>query len=61
MAKDLNQLLRDAVQEGASDLHLGVDTVPHMRLDGSLVPIDSTVLDTASVKSLVYSILTDEQ
>jgi len=61
MAKDLNQLLRDAVQEGASDLHLGVDTVPHMRLDGGLAPIDSTVLDASSVKSLVYSILTDEQ
>lgn len=61
MAKDLNQLLRDTVQEGASDLHLGVGTVPHMRVDGGLVPIDSTVLDASSVKSLVYSILTDEQ
>jgi len=61
MAKDLNQLLRDVVQEGASDLHLGVDTVPHMRLDGGLVPIDSAVMNAASVKSLVYSILTDEQ
>jgi len=61
MAKDLNQLLRDVVQEGASDLHLGVDTVPHMRVDGGLVPIDSTVLDASSVKGLVFSILTDEQ
>ncbi|OIO32715.1 MAG: type IV pili twitching motility protein PilT [Candidatus Omnitrophica bacterium CG1_02_40_15] len=61
MAKDLSQLLRDAVQKGASDLHLGALTTPHMRLDGSLIPADSAVLDGALVKSLVYSILTDEQ
>jgi len=61
MAKDLNQMLRDIVQEGASDLHLGADAVPHMRLDGNLVPIDTTVLDASFVKNLVFSILTDEQ
>ncbi len=61
MAKDLSQLLRDAVQKGASDLHLGAATTPHMRLDGRLVSADSAALDIASVKSLVYSILTDEQ
>jgi twitching motility protein PilT len=61
MAKDLSQLLKDAVQKGASDLHLGAGTTPHMRLDGSLMSADSAVLDGASAKSLVYSILTDEQ
>lgn len=63
MAKDLSQLLKYAVQEGASDLHLGAGAVPHMRLDGSLVPVDmdSVTLDGASVKNLVCSILTDEQ
>lgn len=61
MTKDLSQLLRDAVQKGASDLHLGVGVAPHMRLDGSLVAVDSEALDSSSVKSMIYSILTDEQ
>ncbi len=61
MAKDLNQLLTEAVQKGASDLHLGAGTVPHIRVDGCLVPVDSAALDGVSVKNLVYSILTNEQ
>lgn len=61
MGKDLSQLLRDAVQKGASDLHLGAGTEPHMRLDGNLISTDSAALDSSSAKSLVYSILTDEQ
>ena len=61
MAKDLSQLLRDVVQKGASDLHLGVAATPHMRLDGALMPVDKEILDTGLAKGLVYSILTDEQ
>lgn len=61
MARDLSQLLREAVQKGASDLHLGAGTVPHMRLDGALMPVDKEILDTGLAKGLVYSILTDEQ
>jgi twitching motility protein PilT len=61
MARDLNQLLRDAVQKGASDLHLGVGAAPHIRLDGNLVPVDDEMLDEASAKNLIYSILTDDQ
>ncbi len=61
MAKDLSQLLRDVVQKGASDLHLSAGTVPHMRLDGSLMSVGSAALDDVSIKSLIYSILTDEQ
>lgn len=63
MPKDLSQLLRDIVQRGASDLHLGAGAAPYMRLDGSLMPVDgdSAVLNGDSAKSLIYSILTDEQ
>lgn len=61
MARDLSQLLREVVQKGASDLHLGTGTVPHMRLDGSLMPVNEEILDTGLAKDLVYSILTDEQ
>ena len=62
MAKDLSQLLRDAVQKGASDLHLSAEASPHIRLDGGLVSLDGgELLDGPAVKSLVYSILMDDQ
>ncbi len=61
MAKDLNQLLRDAVQRGASDLHLAAGASPCIRLNGKLVPLDGEALNGMAVKSLVYSILTDKQ
>jgi twitching motility protein PilT len=61
MAMDLSQLLRDAVQKGASDLHLSANTAPHMRIDGVLAPLCGEIPDRAGVKNLIYSILTDEQ
>ena len=62
MARDLSQLLRYAVQKGASDLHLGTGAAPQIRLDGNLVPVDGEMmLDEASGKKLIYSILTDDQ
>jgi len=61
MARDLSVLLKDAVQKGASDLHLGAGAAPHIRLDGKLVPLDGEALDGAAAKVLIYSILTDEQ
>jgi len=61
MARDLSQLLRDAVQKGASDLHLGAGVSPQIRLDDSLMPLDGPVLDGAAVKDLIYTILTGDQ
>ncbi|MDO8603399.1 MAG: type IV pilus twitching motility protein PilT [Candidatus Omnitrophota bacterium] len=61
MVKDLSQLLKDAVQKGASDVHLSAGTMPHMRMDGSLLPLDGEALDGPSVKALVHSILTNDQ
>lgn len=61
MASDLNQLLRDIVQKGASDLHIGAGAEPHMRLDGNLIGLGGGILDGTTAKNLVYSILTDEQ
>jgi twitching motility protein PilT len=61
MIKDLGQLLRDAVGKGASDLHLTAGNVPHIRVDGSLIPVEVGVLEPEAIKKLVYTILTDEQ
>ncbi|MFA4991932.1 MAG: type IV pilus twitching motility protein PilT [Candidatus Omnitrophota bacterium] len=61
MARDLKELLRDAVHKGASDLHLGADAPPYMRLNGRLIAMDSKNMDAETSKDLVYSILTNDQ
>jgi len=61
MSIDLNYFLEEMVKRGASDLHLSSGYVPHIRVDGRLIGLGTTVIDAVSTKELVYSILTDEQ
>ncbi|MBU4149996.1 MAG: type IV pilus twitching motility protein PilT [Candidatus Omnitrophica bacterium] len=49
------------VEKGASDLHLGVGTAPHLRVDERLDSVGKDKLDANSAKDLIYSILTNEQ
>jgi twitching motility protein PilT len=39
---DLNELLRRAVEAGASDIHLKLDRPPLVRRDGSITPLDGS-------------------
>ncbi len=61
MATDLHQLLKEMVRRGASDLHLGAGTVPHLRIHERLVGLGKDELDENSAKELIYSVLTNEQ
>jgi len=61
MSIDLNQLLKEMVKQNASDLHLGVGSIPHLRVHGGLVALDEKELTENSSKDLIYSILTNEQ
>jgi len=61
MGVDLYQLLKEMVQNKASDLHLSVGCVPHMRIDERLVSIGKEALKPSSSKDLIYSALTNEQ
>lgn len=62
MAIDLYKLLKEMTEKGASDLHLGVGSVPHLRIDERLVEVESKEeLKPNSAKQVIYSILTDEQ
>lgn len=55
-------LLRIVGERGASDLHLTVGSKPTIRVDGKLIRLEDTpVLNSQSVRELVYSILTDGQ
>src|SRR5215470_17751063 len=59
---DLADLLKYAVEQGASDLHLTAMRPPMFRLSGRLVPGGfDTELTPDDTKSLLYSILTDDQ
>jgi len=57
----MEELVREAVGKGASDLHLSAGGPPRVRIDGDLVATDHPVLDAAGVQSLVDSIMTAEQ
>jgi twitching motility protein PilT len=59
---DLAELLQYAVTNKASDLHLTMGQPPMVRVSGRLVASGyETDLGADEIKSLIYSILTDEQ
>jgi len=57
----LAELLKTAVQSGASDLHLTIGVPPMIRIDGKLRPIEHPPLTTSDTKRLAYSVMTDSQ
>lgn len=61
MGVSLNQLLKAVVDQGASDLHLVVGSVPCLRVSGRIVRIKSDKLDPQRVKEMCYSLLSDKQ
>ncbi|MGH8989528.1 MAG: type IV pilus twitching motility protein PilT [Acidimicrobiales bacterium] len=58
----VDDLLRYAVQVGASDLHLAAYLPPTIRLHGALRPMEEVGrLDPETLRNLVYGILTQSQ
>ncbi len=58
---DTTDLLKMAIQQEASDLHIAVGRPPVLRIDGRLISIESPPLTPADSRRLVYGILTDLQ
>jgi twitching motility protein PilT len=59
---DLAELLKHAVENGASDLHLTASRPAMVRINGQLIPSGfETELGHEDTKALIYSILTDDQ
>lgn len=58
---DMISLLKKTMDDGASDLHITVDSPPVLRIHGKLKLIEEESLDTEETKTLIYSILTDDQ
>jgi len=61
MVVSLNQLLKQTVQDGASDLHITTNSPPQIRVDGVLRPLNHPPFSPSAAKQLIYSILTDNQ
>lgn len=57
----LQQLLKTMVEYGGTDLHITVDTVPQIRIDGRMVPLKLPQLDAAQTRWLCYGVMTDQQ
>ena len=53
---DLNGLLRHAVEQGASDIHLKLGRPPVLRRDGGLVALDTAPLDAAALLSILDTV-----
>lgn len=57
----LNGLLKEMVNQGASDLHITTNSPPQIRIDGVLHALNSPAFTPTETKKLAYSILTDKQ
>ena len=57
----INKLLRKAVTEKASDLHLRTDNPPRVRIDGQLYDISGYVPTDSDLRSFFNQILSEEQ
>lgn len=54
---EINQILKDAVNAGASDIHITTGLPPMIRQDGNLQPISATPLTSDDTKLLVEALL----
>jgi twitching motility protein PilT len=60
MAK-LDDLFRVMVKNGASDLHLTSGSIPSLRVNGDIRPLNYRALNDHEVRALIYEILNDDQ
>ncbi|BFN37112.1 type IV pilus twitching motility protein PilT [Fidelibacter multiformis] len=61
MATEIYTLLKFAVDNGASDLHLCVGSPPIVRVDGDMLRTNLDPMDSTTIHSLVYDVMSDEQ
>ncbi len=57
----IEELLEDAVNKNASDLHISAELPPVLRIDGKLIRTNLKALTPEDVETLVFPILNNEQ
>ena len=60
-ADKLTMLIRQAVEEKASDIHLRAGAAPRLRIDGELFQIKGLVPDEPAMRAYFYRMLRDDQ
>lgn len=58
---NLEDLLKLMLEKKASDLHIAVGSPPMLRVDGSLVPVGSKLLDAATAKKFCFEKVRPEE
>lgn len=58
---DILQLLRFAIQNNASDLHLSPMNTPIIRVHGDLKRIKADALQSDDIRTMLYSVMTEDQ
>ena len=58
---EINELLRYAVERGASDLHLKVGNVPFIRVDGELHPTSFPALTPTDTETFGMELMSDHK
>lgn len=58
---DITDLLVATQKNKASDLHLSANNPPIMRVNGDMLPIEAGALTADQIKTMLYSIMTDQQ
>jgi twitching motility protein PilT len=54
---DLDQLLRGAVEQGASDVHIKVGSPPFIRVDGRLDRTDLAAVSPVETERIAFAIM----
>ena len=58
---DLNELLTYSVDSGASDLHLSVGSVPMVRINGTMKPLNVDVLEQSDMEKMLPQVMNKDQ
>jgi len=58
---NMTALLKKLVDHGGSDLHLTAGSPPRIRLHGELIPLNFPPVTADQVRTLSYSVMTDQQ
>jgi len=58
---DIKQILGDAIEKGASDVHINVDMSPIIRKNTELIPLDYPVVTNMDAKDMVISMVGQER
>lgn len=58
---EFESLLRQMVEQGASDMFITAGVAPSMKLHGRMVPMNETALSADQARDLVLALMTDDQ